>query len=70
MPSGTAWPPSKPGRFPGKTVIFPLIEDMPLLSVDDLKTQMPNVYAKLQDGTFWTQEAEDELLREKLGRQK
>ena len=57
----------KAGRFPGKTVIFPLIEDMPLLSVEDLKTQMPNVYAKLQDGTFWTQEAEDELLREKLG---
>ncbi len=40
---------------------------MPLLSVDDLKTQMPNVYAKMQEGMFWTQEAEDELLREKLG---
>ena len=57
----------KAGQFPGKTVIFPLIEDMPLLSIDDLKTQMPNVYAKLQDGKFWTQEAEDELLRERLG---
>lgn len=57
----------KAGQFPGKTVIFPLIEDMPLMSIDDLKTQLPNVYAKLQDGTFWTQEAEDELLREKLG---
>jgi len=57
----------KAGQFPGKTVIFPLIEDMPLLSIDDLKTQMPNVYAKLQGGTFWTQEAEDELFHEKLG---
>jgi len=57
----------KSGKFPGKTVIFPHIEDLPLLSIEELKTQMPNVYAKLQDGAFWTQEAEDELLREKLG---
>ena len=57
----------KSGRFPGKTVIFPHLEDLPLLSIDDLQTQLPNVYAKLQDGAFWTQEAEEELLREKLG---
>ena len=57
----------KAGQFPGKTVIFPLIEDLPLLSIDDLKTQLPTVYAKLQDGTFWTQAAEDELLTLKLG---
>lgn len=57
----------KSGRFPGKTVIFPHIENLPLLSLEELKTQMPNVYAKLQEGAFWTQEAEDELLREKLG---
>jgi len=57
----------KSGKFPGKTVIFPHITDLPLLSVEDLKTQMPNVYAKLQDGTFWTRAAEDALLREKLG---
>ncbi|MDQ2801016.1 MAG: alcohol dehydrogenase catalytic domain-containing protein [Armatimonadota bacterium] len=57
----------KSGRFPGKTVIFPHIENLPLLSIDDLQTQLPNVYAKLQDGVFWTQEAEEELLREKLG---
>lgn len=56
----------KSGRFPGKTVIFPHIADLPLLSLEDLQTQMPNVYAKLRDGAFWTREAEDELLREKL----
>lgn len=56
----------KEGRFPGKTVIFPQMPDLPLLSIDDLKTQMPNVYAKLQDGLFWTKEAEEELLRENL----
>ena len=57
----------KGGKYPGKTVIFPHIADLPLLSVEELKTQMPNVYAKLRDGAFWTREAEDELLREKLG---
>ena len=57
----------KSGKYPGKTVIFPHIADLPLLSVEDLQTQMPNVYAKLQEGAFWTQEAEDELLRENLG---
>lgn len=56
----------KEGRFPGKTVIFPHLPDLPLLSIDDLKTQMPKVYAKLQDGLFWTKEAEEELLRENL----
>lgn len=56
----------KEGRFPGKTVIFPHMTDLPLLSIDDLKTQMPGVFAKLQDGLFWTKEAEEELLRERL----
>ncbi len=56
----------KEGRFPGKTVIFPLIADLPLMSIDDIKTHLPEVYAKMQDGLFWTVAAEQELLREKL----
>jgi hypothetical protein len=56
----------KEGRFPGKTVIFPQLEDLPLMSIDDLKSQLPDVHAKLQDGIFWTKEAEEELLRERL----
>lgn len=56
----------KEGRFPGKTVIFPQIEDLPLMSIEDIKIQLPDVYAKLQDGLFWTKEAEEELLRERL----
>jgi threonine dehydrogenase-like Zn-dependent dehydrogenase len=56
----------KAGEFPGKTVIFPHIEDLPLLSLDELKEKLPNVYAKLQDGKFWTKAAEEELLQEKL----
>ena len=58
----------KAGAFPGKTVIFPHIEDLPLLSLDDMREKLPNVFAKLEDGKFWTKEAEEELLREKLGR--
>jgi threonine dehydrogenase-like Zn-dependent dehydrogenase len=53
-------------RFPGKTVIFPHVPDLPLTGLPDLKTVRPNVYAKLRDGKFWTNEAEEELLREGL----
>lgn len=55
----------KEARFPGKTVIFPHIQ-MPLTALTDLDKVMPNVYAKLKDGKFWTQEAEEELLKSKL----
>lgn len=53
----------KEGRFPGKTLIFPLIPDLPLTPLSDLKTVYPTVYVKLKDGQFWTKEAEKELLR-------
>ncbi|MCX6344214.1 MAG: zinc-binding dehydrogenase [Armatimonadetes bacterium] len=55
----------KDARFPGKIVIFPQIK-MSLTALTDLKETMPNVHAKLKDGTFWTKEAEDELLSSKL----
>lgn len=52
----------KNGRFPGKSLVFPLIPDLPLLSLHDLKEKYPTVYAKMQDGKFWTKQAEEELL--------
>lgn len=55
----------KEARFPGKTVIFPHIE-MPLKALTDLDKVMPNVFAKLKDGKFWTKEAEEELLKSRL----
>jgi len=55
----------KEARFPGKTVIFPHIR-LALTALTELDKVMPNVYAKLRDGKFWTQEAEDELLQSKL----
>jgi threonine dehydrogenase-like Zn-dependent dehydrogenase len=52
------------GKFPGKTVIFPQIEDLPLTPLSELANVRPNVAAKLKDGKFWTNEAEEELLSE------
>lgn len=53
----------KEGWFPGKTLIFPHIHTLPLTPLAELEQSYPTVYAKLKDGQFWTQEAEDELLR-------
>ena len=55
----------KSNRFTAKTVIFPQIK-LPLTAVPDLKDILPNVYARLQDGRYWTKEAEEELLRTRL----
>ncbi|MCP4169024.1 MAG: alcohol dehydrogenase catalytic domain-containing protein [Chloroflexi bacterium] len=49
--------------FPGKVVIYPLIQDFPLTSLPDLKDSLPTVYAKLKDGREWTVEAETEFLQ-------
>ena len=56
---------AKEARFPGKTVIFPHIR-LPLTALTGLDKVLPSVHAKLKDGKFWTQEAEEELLRSKL----
>ena len=56
----------KEGWYPGKTLIFPLIHDLPLTPLPDLREKYPTVYAKMKDGQFWTQEAEEELLRRLL----
>lgn len=53
----------KNSRFPGKTVIFPHVQNLPLTALPDLKTVRPAVYAKLRDGQFWTREAEAALRR-------
>jgi threonine dehydrogenase-like Zn-dependent dehydrogenase len=57
----------KGGRFPGKIVIFPQIPDLGLIPLTELEQELPTVAAKLGDGLTWTKEAEEELLRVKLG---
>jgi len=54
------------GRFPGKVVIYPQIKDFPLTALPDLKDTLPGVWAKLDRGQEWTEEAENEFLRQML----
>jgi threonine dehydrogenase-like Zn-dependent dehydrogenase len=46
------------GRFPGKIVIYPQFNDLPLLGLAELEEKMPEVAKKLGPGYSWTQEAE------------
>ena len=50
------------GRYPGKIVIFPHIPDLPLLGLDELAEELPDVGAKLDEDGFWTNEAEVVLI--------
>ncbi|MFZ3070640.1 MAG: alcohol dehydrogenase catalytic domain-containing protein [Anaerolineaceae bacterium] len=50
------------GRFPGKVVVFPQIEGLPLTGLKDLKDVLPEVAAKLGDDMMWTNEAEEVLI--------
>jgi len=52
----------KNALFPGKIVIYPQILGFPLTAITDLKELLPSVYEKMEDGRFWTNEAEKELL--------
>ncbi|MBW6465139.1 MAG: alcohol dehydrogenase catalytic domain-containing protein [Brevefilum sp.] len=52
--------------YPGKVVIFPNIKDLPLTSVSDLATVLPEVAEKLKDGRSWTKEAENAFLEAML----
>ena len=50
------------GEYAGKIVIFPQIDDLPLIGLDELKDVLPEVAEKLEPGTIWTQEAEEALF--------
>jgi threonine dehydrogenase-like Zn-dependent dehydrogenase len=54
------------GRFPGKVVVYPHIVELGLTPLSELEQQLPAVYACLKDGRTWTNEAEDQFLRELL----
>ncbi|MCU0523075.1 MAG: hypothetical protein MUF84_20610, partial [Anaerolineae bacterium] len=49
--------------FAGKIVIYPRLQPLPLIGIEDLKDVLPPVYARMRNGTEWTNEAEAELLR-------
>jgi threonine dehydrogenase-like Zn-dependent dehydrogenase len=52
--------------YPGKIVIYPQLQGLPITGVSELKDRLPAVHARLKDGSKWTQEAEEQLLRELL----
>ncbi len=53
-------------EYPGKIVIYPHIQPLPLTTLPELKEKLPAVYAELAEGRDWTVAAERALLREML----
>ena len=51
-------------RFPGKILIFPQLEDLPLLGVDELSEKLPEVAKALGAGNTWNIAAEQALFEE------
>ena len=50
------------GKYAGKIVIFPQIDDLPLIGLDELKDALPEVAEKLEPGNMWTKDAEEALF--------
>ena len=48
--------------YPGKIVVFPQIQGLPLMGLDELAEKMPEIGAKLGPNNTWTQEAEIALI--------
>lgn len=49
-------------RFPGKTVIYTQIPDLPLMPVEEVENRIPELKGKLGPHAAWTKEAEEALL--------
>jgi hypothetical protein len=49
-------------RYPGKILIFPQLENLPLLGLDELAEELPEVAAALGDGNTWNIKAEQALF--------
>jgi len=49
-------------RYPGKTVIYPQIPNLPLMPVEEVEERIPELKGKLGPHAAWTKEAEQALL--------
>ncbi|MFM7323236.1 MAG: alcohol dehydrogenase, partial [Armatimonadota bacterium] len=49
-------------RFPGKTVIFPHLSNLPLTGLEGLESIRPDVANRLRPGGLWSRAAESRLL--------
>jgi len=56
----------KEATLAGKVVIYPHIREMSLTPLTELKEKLPSVHARLSALGEWTQEAEEEFLRQML----
>lgn len=52
------------GTFTGKIIIYPQLEDLPLLSLAEVATKYPNVGEKMGPNHSWNREAEKILIEE------
>lgn len=52
--------------YPGKIVVYPLVADFPLTGLTELKDKLPDVYQALEEGSVWTNAAEELFLEEML----
>lgn len=53
-------------RFPGKTVIYPQILELPLMPLEDIPKSLPEIADKLGPQCTWNKEAEKALLEKYL----
>ncbi len=53
-------------KFPGKIVIFPQIEYLPLMGLDEIANYIPEIADKMETGNVWTIAAEAALFEKYL----
>ena len=58
----------KEARYPGKTVIYTQIPDLPLMSLDEVPEKLPELKDKLGVQNAWSKAAEQALLEKHLPR--
>jgi len=56
----------KAARFPGKTVIYTQIADLPLMALEDVPRNLPELEDKLSPEGAWTKQAEAALIERYL----
>ena len=51
------------GRFAGKIVLFPNLSGLPLMGLEELGEKYPEIGAAMEEGSIWTNEAEELLIK-------
>ncbi len=50
-------------RYPGRIIIYPQLEDLPLMDIPELAAAYPSIKSALGDHNIWTRKAEEKLLK-------